>query len=110
MKESEVKHIDAHELKRRLVKDPKLCLIDVREQEEWNTAHIPEAIHIPKAALLEEIIQVVPDKNQSIYLYCQGGTRSTLAAECLLQVGYTEVYSMAGGIRKWESSRFPLAV
>ncbi len=108
MKQPEVKHIDAIELKRRLDENKKLCLIDVREQDEWDRAHISEAVHIPKATLLDEINKLAPDKNQSIYLYCQGGTRSTLAAEWLLDIGYQEVYSVAGGIRQWESSGFPL--
>ena len=110
MNEPEVMQLDIHELKKRIDQDPKLCLIDVREQDEWNTGHIPGATHIPKDCLLEKIALAVPDKNQAIFLYCHGGTRSTLAAGWLHHVGYKEVYSVAGGIHSWESSGFPLII
>jgi adenylyltransferase/sulfurtransferase len=108
MNNPDVLQINAFDLKERLDHAPGLCLIDVREQEEWDIAHIPRAIHIPKDLILDKISQVAPDKHQAIYLYCHSGMRSTLAAGWLLQAGYKEVYSVAGGISLWESYGFSL--
>jgi len=51
---------------------------------------------------------VVPDRQDSIVLYCGGGYRSVLAADALQHMGYENVLSMDGGIRAWREAGFPL--
>jgi rhodanese-related sulfurtransferase len=46
----------------------------------------------------------VPDKSTELILYCGGGFRSALAADALQTMGYTNVYSMAGGWKAWKDS------
>lgn len=100
--------IDVYELKTRYDESPNLCLIDVRESDEWNEGHIPGAIHIPKDTLASIIDGRVPDKEQPIYLYCRGGVRSLTAANTLHDLGYNQVYSIDGGIMDWMQAHFPL--
>lgn len=96
-----IKNIDVHELKNRMDKDPKLCLIDVRELTEWQEIHIPGALHIPKDEIAAKIESLIADKNQAIYLHCRSGVRSLYAAQSIIEKGYKEVYSVDGGIMDW---------
>ena len=103
-----IKTIDVHQLKNKMDAQPNLCLIDVRELDEWDTAHIPGAIHIPKDVITSGIESTVADKTQPIYLHCRGGVRSLYAAQCLMDIGYKEVYSVDGGIVEWAMFGYPV--
>ncbi|MCB0308021.1 MAG: hypothetical protein KDD48_01505 [Bdellovibrionales bacterium] len=81
-------------------------LIDVREESEWNQAHIKGAIHLSKGILERDIESKIPNKSEEIILYCGGGYRSALAAENLQKMGYTNVYSMDGGWTAWNKKHF----
>ena len=107
MTKTNIKTIDVHELKNRIEKNPQLCLIDVREQEEWEELHISNATLIPKDKIASCIESQIPNKNQPIYLHCKGGVRSLYAAQILLELGYQEVYSLEGGIMQWVMCGYP---
>lgn len=100
--------IDVHELKKRYDEIPNLCLIDVRENDEWDAMRIPGAIHIPKDQITAIIDGKVPNRAIPIYLHCQGGVRSLHAAHYLADLGYQEVYSIDGGIMEWAASGYPV--
>lgn len=76
-------------------------LVDVREDNEWQRGHIAGAIHLGRGIIERDIIEAVPAKDTEIVLYCGGGFRSALSAENLQKMGYTNVWSMAGGWRAW---------
>src|SRR5690242_16504882 len=78
------------------------ALIDVRERTEFDQGYIPGAAHISKGFLELQIEERVPDRSTPITLYCQGGTRSLLAARALQTMGYEDVVSMAGGFGAWK--------
>lgn len=82
--------------------------IDVREDHEYAKDHARGARHLGKGILERDIESVVPDKQDSIVLYCGGGYRSALAADVLQQMGYENVRSMDGGIRAWRDAGYPL--
>ncbi|MBI2786859.1 MAG: rhodanese-like domain-containing protein [Legionella longbeachae] len=103
-----IKTIDVHELKNRMEKNPELCLIDVRELDEWNEFHITSAIHLPKSTIISCIEAKITNKNQPLYLYCKGGVRSLYAAQFLIDMGYQEIYSIDGGIIDWSSAGYPI--
>lgn len=107
MTKHDIKTIDVHELKTRMDKHSELCLIDVRELEEWQEVRIPGAHHIPKGDISVKIEAKITDKAQPIYLHCRGGVRSLYAAQCLIDIGYHEVYSVNGGIMEWATSGYP---
>ena len=76
-------------------------LVDVREDREWEGGHMPGAIHLGKGVLERDLVAAVPDKQTRIVLYCGGGFRSALAAESIQRMGYTQVWSLVGGIKGW---------
>ncbi len=108
MTNPKVSIINVKELKALIDSDPKLCLIDVRETEEWQEGRIPGAIHIPKDSITTLIKSKVTDITQPIYLHCRSGMRSLFAAQCLLDMGYQQVYSVDGGIVDWASCGYPI--
>ena len=79
-------------------------LVDVREDREWNISHAAGAIHIGKGVLERDIEKQFPAPHTPLVLYCGGGFRSALAADSLSQMGYTQVFSLAGGFRAWKAA------
>ena len=75
-------------------------ILDVRTQEEYETAHIPGAICIPNETIGTEDIPQLPDKDQLILVYCRSGNRSKQASEKLAKQGYTNIVEF-GGINSW---------
>ena len=82
-------------------------LIDVREDSEW-FEHAEDAVHIGRGVIERDIVQTFPDKSTELILYCGGGYRSALAADMLQKMGYTDVYSMAGGWKAWKDAGAPI--
>jgi rhodanese-related sulfurtransferase len=78
-------------------------LIDVRERDEFEEGHAPGAIHLSKGVVELRIEVAVPDPATPIICYCGGGSRSALAADNLQKMGYTNVASMAGGLKAWKN-------
>ena len=83
-------------------------LIDVREDDEWRAGHAAGAEHLGKGIIERDIEATVPDKAIEVILYCGGGYRSALAADVLQEMGYTNVWSMAGGWKAWKDSGAPV--
>lgn len=75
-------------------------ILDVRTQEEYDQGHIPGAIVIPNTEIAARAEDVLPDKDQLILVYCRSGRRSKLAAEILVELGYTNIREF-GGILDW---------
>jgi rhodanese-related sulfurtransferase len=109
MNSNEIHHISVHDLKKIMDQQPATCLIDVRELNEWQALRIPGAIHIPKDTIANKIPEIISDKNEAIYLHCQGGVRSLTAAQTLRNLGYTNLYSVDGGIGEWSMFGYPVA-
>ncbi|OZB33196.1 MAG: sulfurtransferase [Pseudomonas sp. 34-62-33] len=81
-------------------------LIDVREADEYNAAHIPGAINIPRGLLefkLSNDAQLA-ERTLKLVLYCKNSGRSALAADALREMGYRNVLSLAGGIEAWQAA------
>lgn len=83
-------------------------LVDTREDSEWNAAHAAGSIHLGKGIIERDIEGAVPDTSKKIVLYCGGGYRSALAADTLQKMGYTNVFSLAGGWRAWNAADMPV--
>ena len=91
-----------------LLNDESMVIIDVREQHEWESGHLPNAIHLSKGIIEVKIEHAIPNKNTTLLLYCGGGTRSLLAGYNLHHMGYTDVISMDGGMRAWHAYDYPV--
>src|SRR5882672_5919575 len=79
-------------------------LIDVREQHEWDEAHLEGATHVPQGELVERIDELVPDPSSRVILYCRTDNRSARAADALKDLGYDNVAVMRGGIVSWQEA------
>jgi rhodanese-related sulfurtransferase len=103
-----IKEVSVAETRDRMNGNRAAKLIDVREDHEWDAAHAAGAIHLGKGIIERDIEITVPDKSSELILYCGGGYRSALAADVLQKMGYTNVYSMAGGWKAWKESGAPV--
>jgi len=86
------------------MRDAGAFVLDVREPEEWNESHIPGATLIPLGQLASRVNEV--PKDQEIVVMCRSGNRSQEGRDILLQAGFTNVTSMAGGINQWKAAGF----
>ena len=102
---SRVREVSVDETRERLKNGA--TLIDVREDNEWDTDHAEDARHMGRGVIERDIVHDIPDKSTELILYCGGGYRSALAADMLQKMGYTNVFSMAGGWKAWKESGAP---
>jgi rhodanese-related sulfurtransferase len=103
---SRVTEVDVAETRVRVTRGA--TLIDVREDNEFAAAHAAGARHMGRGVIERDIVQAIPDKSTELILYCGGGFRSALAADNLQKMGYTNVFSMAGGWHAWEEAGAPI--
>ena len=93
-------NITAEEAKQIMDTEEGYIILDVRTQEEYDEEHIPGAILIPNMEIEARAEEELPDKDQLILVYCRSGRRSKLAAEALVELGYTNIKEF-GGIIDW---------
>jgi len=75
-------------------------IIDVREDYEYDSGHIENAINIPVSEI-NKIKRNEISLDSVVIVYCKSGNRSSKAADMLLKLGYKNVYDM-GGVNLWE--------
>jgi len=63
---------------------------------------------VPYNDIEKNLDKLPADKNAKIILYCRSGRMSTLAAETLVRLGYTNVWNVEGGMGAWETLGLPL--
>lgn len=93
--------ISQSEAKRIMDTEKDCIIIDARTQSEFDEGHIEGAIMIPEYEIAERALKEIPNKNALILVYCRSGRRSKIAAEALVELGYTNVKEF-GGIIDWE--------
>ena len=103
-----IKEISPNELKQKLDMNEPMYLIDVREDNEWETGKIQGAIHLSKGVIERDIEKNIPDYKEQIVVYCSGGFRCALVAESLQKMGYLQVYSLNTGLSGWIDAGYPV--
>lgn len=98
--------IDAEEANTMLEKGG-VTLVDVRTSAEYEEGHIPGALILPNEEIGAEPPTLLPDKDAAIIVYCRTGVRSREAAKKLVDLGYTNVYNLSGGIQNWTYDTVP---
>ena len=93
-------NITAQEAKQIMDTESAYIILDVREQDEYDAGHIPGAILIPYTQIEDRAEEELTDKDQLILVYCRSGRRSKIAAEALVELGYTNIKEF-GGIIDW---------
>ena len=93
-------NITAEEAKQIMDREEGYIILDTRTQAEYDEGHIPGAIVIPHDEITDRAEEELPDKDQLLLVYCRSGRRSKLAAEALVELGYTNIKEF-GGIIDW---------
>ena len=103
-----IQEMSVGEVKEQLEKGDPIYFIDVREDHEYQKGYAEGAIHLGRGILERDIEGQIPEKDVPIVLYCGGGYRSALAAINLLEMGYSQVRSMAGGFKAWKAAGYAI--
>ena len=86
-------------------RDAGAFILDVRQPEEWNEFHVPDSTLIPLAELASRVNEL--PKEQEIVVVCRSGNRSAQGRDILLDAGFAQVTSMAGGLTQWRAAGYP---
>ena len=117
-----IKEVSIDDLHAAFNHDAETVLVDVREPAEFVQHHIVGAVNYPRGVLEMNIHNhpkvassgCAPDMalaqlaQSPLYLICRSGARSALAAESLQRMGFTQVYSVAGGMQAWLDAGLPI--
>jgi len=102
-----IREVHANEVIAMVERGAAAVYLDVREPNEYNLGHLPNAVHIPRGNL-ELNVEGAVAKDAHVIVYCAAGVRSALAVDTLQQLGYVDVASLAGGFREWAMSGGPV--
>lgn len=101
VQEISYRQISQEEAKQMMDQLDEAVILDVREQNEFDSGHIPGAILLPVGTITEDsAATVIPGKDTTVLVYCRSGNRSKTASDALVKLGYTQVYEF-GGINTW---------
>ena len=103
---AQTEQTDAQTVHHSLESGADVTVLDVREPDEWDEAHIPQAKHLPRGLLEYQAADQLPDRDARIVIHCASGGRSALAAKSLKEMGYTNVANMEGGINAWREKGY----
>ena len=93
--------ISYEEAKKIMDEQEDIIILDVRTEEEFKGGYIKGAVLFPSQEVNEETAaEKLPDKDQTILIYCSSGGRSKKVAQQLVDMGYTNIYEF-GGINSW---------
>lgn len=85
-----------------LIKNKDFALVNVHTPFEGN---LPKTdVSIPYDTIGQNLARLPGDKNSKIILYCRSGRMSTIAAKELVKLGYTNIWSLQGGMAAWEQA------
>ena len=88
-------------------RDAGAFVLDVRQPDEWNEAHISGATLIPLDQLEARLNEVPRDKE--VVVVCRSGNRSKAGRDILKNAGFPQVTSMSGGLTQWKAAGYPTA-
>lgn len=90
--------IDYRTLQRMMKENSSIILLDVRNILEFETGHLIGALNIPLGELENKVGLLIPNRGQTIIVYCNKGVKSKVAVDILIEMGYTNVYELKGGL------------
>jgi rhodanese-related sulfurtransferase len=90
-----------------LINKGKLQILDVRSTEEYSAGHLRASKHIPLKDLKSRLGEL--NKSEAVLVVCVSGTQSLRGRHQLAQAGFQDVYSLEGGVTKWQTEGLPIA-
>lgn len=103
-----MKSVSADVVSQAIAANEDICILDVRTAAEYGRGHIQQSINVDLSSLPTAIEEAIPNKKQTIYVYCLSGSRSRVAVPLLKRLGYTNVYDVESGLLAWRAKRYPL--
>lgn len=101
MEQNSYQQITQEEARQMMDEQENAIILDVREEDEYDSGHIPGAVLLPVGTIDEDTAaEVIPAEDSVVLVYCRSGNRSKNASEALAALGYTQVYEF-GGINDW---------
>ena len=86
---------------KKMMDTEEVIILDVREQDEYDSGHIPGAVLLPVGTIDgDTAAEVIPEKDSTVLVYCRSGNRSKTASSTLAELGYTNICEF-GGINTW---------
>ena len=89
--------------------DPPLIL-DVRSKQEYDAGHVPGAVHVPFWQAGRHSQTLAATRESPLVLYCGHGPRAHIAGAALKRRGFTNIFYLAGHMKKWRAMKLPLAI
>ncbi|MFI7025804.1 rhodanese-like domain-containing protein [Micromonospora sp. NPDC049900] len=86
--------------------DDETYLLDVREDDEWEAGHAPNAHHLPMMELPARLAEVPDDRDVAVI--CRSGGRSAQVVAYLMHNGWDQVRNVEGGMGDWEAAGRPV--
>lgn len=91
----------SQETAKQMMDEQDVIILDVREQDEYDSGHIPGAVLLPVETIdADTAAAVIPELDSVVLVYCRSGNRSKTASAALVELGYTRIYEF-GGINTW---------
>jgi rhodanese-related sulfurtransferase len=99
---------DAYKMIQDNGKNKNFLLVDVRTPEEFKADHLKGAVNIDYYAPDFKDFLKKLDKSKKTLIYCRSGNRSAKSLPIFRELGFKEVYNMAGGVIEWTANGYPL--
>ena len=82
-------------------------LLDVRSAREYASGHVPQAVNIAHDELADHLAEIGASKSDPVIVYCEAGKRAEMAANVLIEAGYTDVLHLTGDMAGWREAGRP---
>lgn len=100
--------IEAISLKKSIDGDEDFLLLDVRTKQEFARGKIQGSINLPLDEVSKKISSICTDKSKKIYVYCLSGSRSIIAVDIMIKMGYKNVFDLKSGLLAWRANQYPI--
>ncbi len=102
----QIKEVTIEQVNEMLSNGDRVVLLDVREKDEWREGYIEGAVNVTRGMLEMQVEKSLTDKSAKVICYCAGGVRSAFTAKVMMELGYEDVASMAGGFNAWKQAGY----
>ncbi|MDL2283646.1 rhodanese-like domain-containing protein [Oxalobacter sp. OttesenSCG-928-P03] len=99
-----------HTVATQMINKGKAAIIDIRDQKAYRAGHLLNAIHVPYDSLEERLPRIEKLKSQPVIVVCDDGKQSRSAAEVLRKSGFSQVFSLDGGMAGWKTNGLPVTL
>lgn len=96
-----VPQVEVKDLLKSIESNQEIVILDVRTPQEFAREKISGSVNLPMDQIGDKIESVISDKNKTVYVYCLSGSRSVLAVDAMVKLGYKNVFDVKSGFLGW---------